>query len=52
MDHFVYRNGVLHAEEVPLPEIADAIGTPFYCYSSAAMTHNYQVLMQYHQLSL
>ena len=28
MNHFEYRNGVLHAEDVPLPEIAAAVGTP------------------------
>ena len=43
MDYFLYRNGVLHAEEAPLPEIAAAVGTPFYCYSTAAMAHNYHV---------
>ena len=46
MDHFMYRNGVLHAEEVALPEIAAAVGTPFYCYSTAAMAHNYHVLSE------
>ena len=30
MDHFLYRDGILHAEDVPLPEIAAAVGTPFY----------------------
>ena len=30
MDHFAYRDGVLHAEDVPLPEIAAAVGTPVY----------------------
>ena len=29
MDHFSYQGGVLHAEEVSLAEIADAVGTPF-----------------------
>jgi len=32
MNHFDYRNGVLHAEAVNLIEMADAVGTPFYCY--------------------
>ena len=46
MDHFLYRNGVLHAEEVPVPEIAATVGTPFYCYSTATMTRHYQVLTE------
>lgn len=41
MDHFLYRNGVLHAEDVPLPHIAEAVGTPFYCYSTATLTRHY-----------
>lgn len=44
MDHFQYRNGVLHAEDVAIPNIAAAIGTPFYCYSTATMTRHYNVL--------
>jgi diaminopimelate decarboxylase len=44
MDHFQYRNGVLYAEDVAIPEIAAAIGTPFYCYSTATMTRHYNVL--------
>jgi diaminopimelate decarboxylase len=43
MNHFQYRNGVLCAEEVPLTRIADAIGTPFYCYSTATLTRHYKV---------
>ena len=46
MNHFLYRNGVLHAEEVPVPEIAATVGTPFYCYSTATMTRHYQVLTE------
>ena len=38
MNHFDYREGVLHAEDVPLPEIAVAVGTPFYVYSTATLT--------------
>ncbi len=37
MDHFHLRNGVLHAEDVPLPEIATAVGTPVYVYSRATL---------------
>src|SRR5712691_305922 len=43
MHHFAYRNGMLHAEAVNLVDIAQAIGTPFYCYSTATLTRHYQV---------
>ncbi|PKQ13545.1 MAG: diaminopimelate decarboxylase [Alphaproteobacteria bacterium HGW-Alphaproteobacteria-1] len=43
MDHFLYRDGVLHAEEVPIPEIAEAVGTPFYCYSTATLARHYRL---------
>jgi diaminopimelate decarboxylase len=43
MDHFLYRNGILHAEDVPLPEIAAAVGTPFYVYSTATLTRHYKL---------
>lgn len=43
MDHFLYRDGVLHAEDVAIPEIADAVGTPFYVYSSATLTRHYRL---------
>jgi diaminopimelate decarboxylase len=43
MDHFLYRGGVLHAEDVPLPEIAAAVGTPVYVYSSATLARHYRV---------
>ncbi|MCP5074115.1 MAG: diaminopimelate decarboxylase [Rhodobacteraceae bacterium] len=43
MDYFLYRNGVLHAEDVALPEIAAAVGTPFYVYSSATLTRHFRV---------
>jgi len=43
MHHFAYQNGVLHAEGVNLPAIADAVGTPFYCYSTATLTRHYRV---------
>ena len=39
---FAYRAGELHAEEVPLSRIAAAVGTPFYCYSSAAIERRYR----------
>jgi len=43
MDHFDYRNGLLHAEDVALDEIARAVGTPFYCYSQATLERHYRV---------
>jgi diaminopimelate decarboxylase len=43
MHHFAYRDGVLHAEAVNLDALAAAVGTPFYCYSSATLTHHYKV---------
>ncbi|GIL01479.1 MAG: diaminopimelate decarboxylase [Alphaproteobacteria bacterium] len=43
MNHFEYRNGVLCAEDVPLPVIAAAVGTPFYCYSTATLERHYRV---------
>src|SRR6056297_2783493 len=41
MDHFIYRDGALFAEDVPLAEIAEAVGTPFYCYSTATLTRHF-----------
>ena len=38
---FSYRNGALHAEDVALAAIAEAVGTPFYCYSSAAIEQHF-----------
>jgi diaminopimelate decarboxylase len=43
MHHFDYRGGVLHAEGVALDRLAAAVGTPFYCYSTATLTRHYQV---------
>jgi diaminopimelate decarboxylase len=43
VDHFLYRDGVLHAEDVPLPEIAAEVGTPFYVYSAATLTRHYRL---------
>ncbi len=43
MDHFLYRNGALHAEDVPLAEIAAAVGTPFYVYSTATLERHYRL---------
>ncbi len=43
MDHFLYRDGILHAEDVALPEIAAAVGTPFYVYSAATLTRHWRL---------
>src|SRR5260370_5284405 len=43
MHHFDYRNGVLHAEGVDLVRLAEAVGTPFYCYSTATLERHYKV---------
>ena len=43
MHHFAYRAGVLHAEDVSLVALAQAVGTPFYCYSTATLERHYQV---------
>ncbi len=46
MHHFAYKNGTLHAEDVPLSEIADSVGTPFYCYSTATLERHYRVFSE------
>lgn len=43
MDHFLYHNGELHAEDVPLSAIAAAVGTPFYCYSTATLERHFRL---------
>ena len=43
MNHFEYRDGVLHAEGVAVADIARAVGTPFYCYSTATLERHYRV---------
>ena len=43
MHHFDYRSGVLHAEQVDLAALAQAVGTPFYCYSTATIERHYRV---------
>ncbi|MCE8035418.1 diaminopimelate decarboxylase [Billgrantia tianxiuensis] len=42
MDHFEYRDGVLYGEEVPLTQVADAVGTPCYVYSKATLTRHFR----------
>lgn len=46
MNHFQYIDGVLHAEDVPLGRIAEAVGTPFYCYSAATLERHYRVFSE------
>ncbi len=42
MDHFTYRNGQLHAEDVPVATIAAAVGTPCYIYSRATLERHWR----------
>lgn len=46
MDHFLYKNGILHAEDVALPDIAATVGTPFYVYSAATLTRHYRLFTE------
>ena len=46
MDHFLYRNGILQAEDVAIPDIAAAVGTPFYVYSTATLTRHYRLFTE------
>jgi diaminopimelate decarboxylase len=43
MDHFLYRDGALFAEDVPISEIAAAVGTPFYVYSTATLLRHFKL---------
>jgi diaminopimelate decarboxylase len=43
MDHFLYKNGVLHAEDVAIPDIVASVGAPFYVYSKATLTRHFQL---------
>ena len=43
MHHFAYRDGMLSAEAVDLVTLAEAVGTPFYCYASATLERHYRV---------
>ncbi|PHQ84261.1 MAG: diaminopimelate decarboxylase, partial [Thalassobium sp.] len=43
MDHFLYRDGALFAEDVPVAEIAAAVGTPFYVYSTATLQRHFRL---------
>ncbi len=46
MHHFDYRDGVLHAEAVNLEALAQSVGTPFYCYSTATIERHYRVFAE------
>ena len=46
MDHFEIKNGVMHAEDVPLPTIAEAVGTPVYIYSRATLERHARVFRE------
>ena len=43
MDHFSYRDGHLHAEDVAISQIAAQVGTPFYLYSSATLLRHFKL---------
>jgi diaminopimelate decarboxylase len=46
MRHFAYRGGGLFAEDVDLAALAERVGTPFYCYSTATLARHYQVFAE------
>ncbi|NPD14249.1 diaminopimelate decarboxylase [Xinfangfangia sp. D13-10-4-6] len=46
MDHFLYKGGILHAEDVAIPEIAAQVGTPFYVYSTATLTRHFRLFSE------
>ncbi len=46
MHHFAYKHGVLTAEGVSLVDLAETVGTPFYCYSTETLTRHYKVLSE------
>jgi len=46
MDHFLYQNGALHAEDVAISDIAAAVGTPFYVYSAATLRRHYKLFQE------
>ena len=43
MHHFAYKDGVLHAEDIALPALAEKVETPFYCYSAATIRRHFTV---------
>ena len=46
MNHFEMKNGALFAEDVAIADIAAAVGTPFYCYSTATLERHYRVFAE------
>jgi diaminopimelate decarboxylase len=46
MDHFLYRDGRLMAEDVTIAQIAEEVGTPFYVYSAATLTRHYKLFSE------
>jgi diaminopimelate decarboxylase len=46
MNHFEYKGGELFVEDVPISHIAEQVGTPFYCYSTATLARHYRVLKE------
>lgn len=46
MEHFAYSGGNLHAEDISIATIAESVGTPFYCYSTATLVRHYRVFAQ------
>ncbi|MEO1106208.1 MAG: alanine racemase, partial [Pseudomonadota bacterium] len=46
MDHFTIKDGVMHAEDVPLPRIAEEVGTPVYVYSRATLERHARVFRE------
>jgi len=46
MDHFALQNGVMHAEDIALPQIADEVGTPVYVYSRATLERHARVFRE------
>jgi len=46
MNHFAFRDGRLHAEDVDVSALADRVGTPFYCYSTATLERHYKVFAE------
>ncbi|MEI4487993.1 diaminopimelate decarboxylase [Frigidibacter sp. MR17.14] len=46
MDHFIYKDGQLHAEGVPVADIAQAVGTPVYVYSAATLERHYRLFTE------
>ena len=43
MNHFTFIDNKLHCESVPVAAIAEEVGTPFYLYSSATLTHHFKI---------